>query len=290
MSLYQEYKSSLKITAGEEIFDLLIYRPLAFILVKGISSTSVTPNQVTFAGILSFLAAGIFISKGAVNAVLAAGLFIGVGNILDCADGQLARVNQSGTEFGRILDGLADYISTIALFVGIGLWGESLLFDPLTWWGLVIVASISYGWQASLVDYYRNEFFSCYEDKDNFVSDEIKKSKDKLQKLRNDKGNRIHRFILSSYILYSTIQLKMQPRQVRIEKNLSKQYVKSNLSILRLWCLNGTSTPKTIAIICCLFNRLDIFLVFVLVIGTIWSLVLLILQKRTDKKLLMSAI
>jgi len=290
MSLYQEYKSSLKITAGEEIFDLLIYRPLAFIIVKGISSTSVTPNQLTFTGILFFLAAGMFISKGSIDAVLIAALFICIGNVMDCADGQLARVNKSGTEFGRILDGTADYISTTALFIGIGFWGEPLFSDPFSWWGLVIITGIAYGWQASLVDFYRNEFYSYYEGKDNFVTDEIKKSKDKLQKLRNENGSKINRFILSSYILYSSLQLRMQPRQIKIDESLSEHYVKTNLSVLRLWCLNGTSTPKTIAIICCLFNRMDIFLAFVLVLGTIWSLVLLILQKRTDKKLLMSAI
>ena len=111
MSLYQEYKSSIKIITSEEFFDLILFRPLAFVLVKGISSTRITPNQLTFVSILFFLAAGTFISTGSIDAVFAAGLFIGIGNVLDCADGQLARVNQSGSEFGRILDGIGDYVS-----------------------------------------------------------------------------------------------------------------------------------------------------------------------------------
>lgn len=290
MSLYQEYKSSLKITAGEELFDLLLFRPLAFILVKGISSTRITPNQLTFAGILCFIAAGVFISTGSIEAIGAAGLFIVIGNVLDCADGQLARVKQSGSEFGRILDGMGDYISAILLFIGIGLWGITQSYDPLIWWELVIVTGVAYGWQASLVDYYRNEFVSHFEGKENFITDEIEKSKDKLLKLKNVKGNRFNKFILSSYILYSTIQIKMQPRQIKIDISSSRQYVKNNLLIIRLWCFNGTSTPKFLAVICCFINRLDIFIVYVLVFGTIWSLFLLILQKKADKKILMSTI
>ncbi len=288
MSLYQEYKSSLKITAGEEFFDLILFRPLAFVLVKGISSTRITPNQLTFVSILFFLAAGTFISTGSSDAVFAAGLFIGIGNVLDCADGQLARVNQSGSEFGRILDGIGDYISAIVLFIGIGLWGNTQSYDPLIWWGIIIVTGLTYGWQASLVDYYRNEFISYFEGKENFTIDEIKKSKDKLLKLKNVKGNRFNKFILLSYILYSTTQTKMQPRQIKLDISFSQQYIKNNLFILRLWCLNGSSTPKFLSVICCFINRLDIFIVYVLVFGTFWSLFLLILQKKVDKKILMS--
>jgi hypothetical protein len=288
MSLYQEYKSSLKITAGEEFFDLILFRPIAFVFVKGISSTFITPNQLTFVAILFFLAAGIFISTGLTEAVIAAGIFIGIGNVLDCADGQLARVNQSGSEFGRILDGIGDYISAIVLFIGIGFWGNTQSYDPLIWWGIIILTGVTYGWQASLVDYYRNEFVSYFEGKENFTLDEIQKSKDKLLKLKDVKGKRFNKFILSSYILYSTIQTKMQPRQVKIDMSLSQQYVKNNLFILRLWGFNGSSTPKFLSVICCFFNRLDIFIVYVLVFGTIWSLFLLILQKKADKKILMS--
>lgn len=290
MSIYKEYKQSLKIVATEELFDLILFRPLAFLLVKGISSTPVTPNQLTFAGILFFLAAGICISTGSVEAVLIAGLLIGAGNVLDCADGQLARVNQTGTEFGRILDGIGDYVSAIALFVGIGLWGSYQSYDPLIWWMIILAASITYGWQASLVDYYRNEFIMHVEGKQDFTDDEIKKSKDKLSKIKDVKGKAFNRFILSAYILYSTLQTKVQPKQTKIDMSLSDEYVKNNSFLLRLWCFNGTATPKFLSVVFCFFNRLDIFIAYVLVIGTLWSLFLLVLQKKVEKKMLVGTV
>ena len=170
MSLYKEYKTSLKIIAAEEFFDLILFRPLAFVFVKGISSTRITPNQLTLVGILFYLVAGICISTGSVEAVFAAGLMISIGNVLDCADGQLARVKQTSSEFGRILDGIGDYVSAIALFVGIGMWGSSQSYDPLIWWMIVVATGVTYSWQASLVDYYRNEFIMYAEGKQDFTS------------------------------------------------------------------------------------------------------------------------
>ena len=290
MSIYKEYKTSLKIVAAEELFDLILFRPLAFLLVKGISSTPVTPNQLTFAGILFFLAAGIFISTGSVDAVLIAGILIGAGNVLDCADGQLARVKQAGSEFGRILDGVGDYVSAIALFVGIGLWGSSQSYDPLTWWLIVFAAGLTYGWQASLVDYYRNEFIMHVEGKKDFTDDEINKSRDKLREIKDVKGKTFNRFILSAYIIYSTLQTKVQPKHAKIGTSLSGEYVKNNSFLLRLWCFNGTATPKFLSVAFCFFNRLDLFMAYVLVIGTLWSLFLLVLQKKAEKKILVSTV
>ena len=290
MSLYKEYKKSLKIVAAEEFFDLILFRPLAFVLVKGISSTPITPNQLTFAGILFFLAAGICISTGSVEAVLVAGLLIGAGNVLDCADGQLARVKQAGSEFGRILDGIGDYVSAIALFVGIGIWGSSQSYDPLIWWVIVFATGVTYGWQASLVDYFRNEFIMHVEGKQDFTDDEIKKSRDKLRKIKDVKGKKLNRFMLSSYIIYSTLQTKVQPKQVKIDMSLSGEYVKNNSFLLRLWCFNGTATPKFLSVVFCFFNRLDLFIAYVLIFGTLWSLSLLFLQKKAKKKILMGTV
>lgn len=93
--------------------------------------------------------------------------------------------------------------------------------------------------------------------------------------------------MLSTYIIYSSLQSMIQPKQAKIDMNLSKQYVKSNSFLLRLWCFNGTATTKFLSVIFCFFNRFDLFLAYVLIIGTLWSLILLVLQKKTEKKILL---
>ncbi|NNG27712.1 MAG: hypothetical protein HKM87_09310, partial [Ignavibacteriaceae bacterium] len=185
---------------------------------------------------------------------------------------------------------IGDYISAIALFVGIGMWGNSQAYDPLIWWMIVLTTSITYGWQASLVDYYRNEFIMHVEGKQDFTADEITKSRDKLREIKNAKGKTFNRFILSSYIIYSTLQTKVQPKQAKIDMSLSGEYIKSNTFLLRLWCFNGTATPKFLSVVFCFFNRLDLFIAYVLVIGTLWSLSLLVLQKKVEKKILVGIV
>ena len=122
MSWFAEYKKSLKMIEVEEFFDLFFYRPLAFILVKTVYRTNITPNQLTLIAILFGLIAGFVYSMGTDYFVCGAICFA-LYNIIDCSDGQLARIKKNGTHAGRIVDGLADYISTAAVFIGIGIGG-----------------------------------------------------------------------------------------------------------------------------------------------------------------------
>lgn len=64
MSWYSDYKKSLKMLEVEEIFDLFFYRPLAFILVKIIYRSNITPNQLTIGAIIMGIIGGIFYAQG----------------------------------------------------------------------------------------------------------------------------------------------------------------------------------------------------------------------------------
>ena len=60
MNWAEEYKKSLKMREVEEIFDLFIYRPLAFLLVRMVYKTKITPNNITSIAILMGVTAGCF--------------------------------------------------------------------------------------------------------------------------------------------------------------------------------------------------------------------------------------
>ena len=64
MSWFTEFKKSLKMTEVEEFFDLFFYRPLAFILVKSVYRTNITPNQLTIAAICMGIIAGCLYAGG----------------------------------------------------------------------------------------------------------------------------------------------------------------------------------------------------------------------------------
>ncbi len=63
-SIIQEYKRGLKAVAVEEVLDLVFYRPLAFLLVKLIYRTSITPNELTLASMALGICGGVSYAFG----------------------------------------------------------------------------------------------------------------------------------------------------------------------------------------------------------------------------------
>src|SRR5262245_6410855 len=105
----------------EELIDFYLHRRVATLLVKVLALTPITPNQVTVLSGLFAIAAGAVLATSAperpLQPVLAATIFFG-SIVLDCADGQLARLRKSSSFAGRALDGYTDAVSITALMVG----------------------------------------------------------------------------------------------------------------------------------------------------------------------------
>ena len=109
-----------------------VARPAAAVLVWGLARTPITPNQVSFLGGIVFLGVGaILVGWSSPWAMLAAALVLQASYVLDCADGQLARLTGQTSPVGAHLDFLIDEFKAL-LLVGaccVRLWGQS--DDPL---------------------------------------------------------------------------------------------------------------------------------------------------------------
>jgi phosphatidylglycerophosphate synthase len=108
------YKESLK--PADSLFNLYLARPMAAVAVSAFSRTQVTPNQVTFLA-LGMMVAGVAMLAGIPGVW---GLILGVGAIelsyvLDCADGQLARLTRRTSAVGALLDFLMDELKAYLL-------------------------------------------------------------------------------------------------------------------------------------------------------------------------------
>jgi phosphatidylglycerophosphate synthase len=94
-----------------------VMRPLARLATHALVGTPVTPNQVTLAA----LALGLCAAGAAVRgAWAAAGALIWLAAVIDCIDGDLARLRIEGSRRGEWLDSIADELSTFALLVALG--------------------------------------------------------------------------------------------------------------------------------------------------------------------------
>lgn len=111
-----EYNNSQKENIGhftDKFFRLnkYIYRPIASLVVRLLFNTKITPNQVTvFSFAWSLAAAALFFLGGRQNALIGA-ILIQVAQVLDCADGMLARAKNISSDFGAYLDLFLDRVS-----------------------------------------------------------------------------------------------------------------------------------------------------------------------------------
>jgi phosphatidylglycerophosphate synthase len=123
-----------------------VARPAAAVLLVPLEKSPVTPNQVTFASLVFFAAAvAILVAMPGHAGLIAAVLVIELSYVLDCADGQLARLRGTSTPIGAHLDFLMDELKAFLLVAGCGVrlsWEkgqDSWMLEGLV--GLVLVAS-----------------------------------------------------------------------------------------------------------------------------------------------------
>jgi hypothetical protein len=104
-----------------------VARPAAAVLLVPLQSSRITPNQVTFASLIVFAAAAaMLITMPGKAGLLWAVLVIECSYVLDCVDGQLARLRGTSTPIGAHLDFLMDELKAFLLVAasGVRLWRE----------------------------------------------------------------------------------------------------------------------------------------------------------------------
>jgi phosphatidylglycerophosphate synthase len=102
-----------------------VCRPPAAALVLALRNTRVTPNQVTLASlVVCALSGAMLLWRDDYAWVLAAVVVFEISFILDCADGQLARLRGRASVLGHLLDFLTDEIKAMMLYgcVAVHLW------------------------------------------------------------------------------------------------------------------------------------------------------------------------
>ena len=282
MNLFSLYKKSLKNTMVEDPVDLSFFRPIGFMFANLLMRTPVTPNGITAISMLSGIITGIFYTGGQASTTLVAGLLLLTTNILDCTDGQLARMKGAASKLGRILDGLADYITGISVFTGIVIGYTGKFYTLPTWWGLVILAAFSIILQSSLVDTYRSRFIAWTKGRSQSLQEELKE----FEEDDKHKSNHVfERFIVKIYCLYLRWNIKISPRRSRsMAKPDYNRLIMKNKRVIRGWSMIGPSTRITVAVIASLVNRPDYYFIAIVIPFNLFALTLYILQSILDSK------
>lgn len=105
-----------------------VARPPAAVVVYALRNTRITPNQVTFLSAVLAAGAGAMIAGllGWTWLIIAAAVFE-LSFVLDCADGQLARLRKTASPLGHLLDFLMDELKAMLIFgcVAVRLWRDT---------------------------------------------------------------------------------------------------------------------------------------------------------------------
>jgi len=284
---YREYMLSLKDTAVEELFDLYLFRPFAFLLVKLIYRTSITPNQLSVSSMMTGILSSVFFSLGTVTSFLVGGVLYGLTRVLDCSDGMVARLKKNGTMIGRIVDGTVDYVNGVVIYVGSFVGINRAGFDFfLSNFILVLGAGLCMIFHSIVIDYYRSQFLahalgkkrSPREDKEMFSAE--------LKKLKKKKGRLVDKFFIHLYLGYSHVQVNKA-----IKKRVYKRdvYYRTNKWIMQLWSLIGSSTYIVAFMISGILYKPTILFWYAIVAANLFTCILWIIQVRMNHRIILSS-
>jgi phosphatidylglycerophosphate synthase len=288
------YRASLKNPAVEEPIDLLLHRPLGYLIARICYPTPVSPDALTLASMLVGLAAGACIacSFGSAHAVympIAAVLFV-ASAVIDCSDGQLARMRQSSSRYGRMLDGAVDAVvqtAVVPLAVAQMVWRRGGLHTASTWaWMIAAIAAVLLGVRhTTLYDQYKNLWSRNTDSNPRDCDDLEDLQREELAARGRGPLSLMDWFRFSMYRVHLTlVRQTMQWMDPAVPLRFcdmppysterSTHYRSLNQKLMRAWSFFGIGTHIFTMALSLLFERLEAY-VLLRLIG--FSLVLVVL-------------
>jgi len=279
-----EYSKSIKSSDSDELINTHLLRPLAGLIVRMLYNTRVTPNQVTVASILAGLIAAALYLKGTHFAVATAGLAVTVKDILDSADGQLARLTQQYSRAGRFLDSIGDFVVNAAIFGSVG-YTLTAINGGLQYGIIALLGLAGITFRVSYHVFYQTSFLH-FEQKyqTNRITEEIREEDERGDRL----ALRLQRVFQAIYGWQDRLVLRidgwcsggLQSEEVR------REWYMDRTGILLSGFL-GMGTELFVLTVCSLFNRLELYLFLnVVLMNAVLVLNLLYRRVRLRRRLL----
>ena len=247
--LKKKYLATLKSSETEDWLDYRVIRPLCYFLAVFFAKLNIHPNAVTIASMFIGAASSYFFYHGSFIYEGWYGLWLNVigvlllcvADLLDCTDGQLARLTGKKSRLGRILDGMAGFTWFIPIYVALmfrfyhnhslefGLLGipdteQNVLIATAIVTALALYSGfVCMGPQERMADYYiQIHLFMLLGEKGSELdnSEQQQKAYDETP----SEGNRLWKYFLKTYIGYTRKQEKSTPEFQKLLKLLREKY------------------------------------------------------------------
>lgn len=270
----------------ESYSNLYLIHPLSARLTVLFARWGWSPNQVSALGLLSALFAAVSFYHYEHTMMSILGLLFLLGwHVFDGADGQLARLTNQSTEFGRIVDGVCDHAGYAMVYVALAL-AMQPLYGPWIWM-LAVAAGISHVIQASALEFHRDNY-------DCWIHRRFGKCIPSLDEFKQKTNASYGPFewLKFLYLAYVQLQyrfaeadqelLRHEPglRDTARRRQIGERYKLHALDSVRKWDVLSAN-KRTFAVgLCCIFKLPVLFFLYEAVV---LNIVLLWLRKRQRK-------
>jgi hypothetical protein len=262
----------------EERVAVYCFRPIGIAIAHAARGLGWTPTAVTMIAMGVGTAGGLLLydpkwAAVAFTLLLAHGIF-------DSSDGQLARMTGQTSEFGRLMDGVAGYVTHVAIYIGII--AESLArggsLEIVGWAALAGVANVVH---AVLYDYHRSSYGRVVVN-------------GRPERLMADPPARhwiVRVYERAARALagpHPGVESRLADRAVggRTRDADRHRYRSAFYRVVRIWNLMGDNTRFFAIGLLLLLNRLEWFFAFVLGPQTLIFAAVWVWQARADRRFL----
>lgn len=296
------YRASLKNLDVEEVIDLLVHRPLGYVVARVAYPTFVTPDAITVLSMLVGIGAGIAFCAGPVTGHahhILGGALLMLSAILDCSDGQLARMRKSSSRYGRMLDGAVDAVVQVAAVpaaIIAMMWRLGGTTAPaLIWGGMAFLAVLAGIRHTTLYDQFKNVYVRNTDPAPRDC-DDLEEFEAEWERMRA--GSRVtllDRWRFEMYRLHLTL-VRQTMRWIDpyvparfadmppYSEARAARYRQLQLGLMRAWSFYGIGTHLFLFALCTMVDRLEIYVIIRLFVYNSVLLALVPLQRRASRE------
>jgi hypothetical protein len=291
----QQIGSTYKAVEVEETLDIYFYRPLGYLIAKLFYFLRLQPTVATILSIIIGVgSAHLFYYRDFTINAIGVALFI-FADILDSADGQLARMMNIRSLYGRILDGVGGNLIFFSVYVHICLRVMAEGGTPLVW-VLALAAGICHSVQSGLADYYRNAYMRFVVSPAKGEMDSRQWIREEYDKLHWDR-NFFQKVLMRVYLNYTTEQEAFSKGFLRLKQKIqetfgetyppsfSEEYRRLNKPLLKYYSMLAVNLRVIVLCISVLVDFPTLYLWFELTYLNIVAFLLIRTQEKRNQEM-----
>ena len=252
----ENYRATLKSAETEDWLDLHVIRPFCYYCAVFFAKFDIHPNTVTIWSMIVgaasawFFAQGSFVygdnahgdtTLGLIYNIIAVVLLM-IADVLDCTDGQLARMTGKKSRMGRILDGVAGFAWFIPIYhvmvyrfylhhdiefslLGIADTQQNVLIATAVVYALGLIAGIAgLAGQQRLADYYIQVHLFFLKGEKGSELDNSMRQQEIYDQMTPETHTWAERYFQKSYIDYTKKQEAVTPQFQRLMARLREKF------------------------------------------------------------------